>query len=51
MTNSTGCEGARGEKIGAKQIYVDLGPNIPKWSEYKGILITSNPKPMFDPET
>ena len=36
---------------GAKQIYVDLGPNIPKWSEYKGILITSNPKPIFAPET
>ena len=49
--NSTGCEGARGEKIGAKQIYVDLGPNIPKWSEYKGILITSNPKAICDPET
>ena len=40
---STGCEGARGEKIAAKQIYVDLGPNIPRWSEYqrvKGVLIT-----------
>ena len=29
----------QGGKIAAKQIYVDLGPNIPKWSEYKGILL------------
>ena len=36
----------QGVGIRAKQIYVDLGPNIPKWSEYKGIWITSNPKPI-----